>query len=300
MTWLLNASFAVMIGALAAMLWLRQSSDVARDATGKRLSSTIGIALAVCAISTLLSLWQAGATMGDAALFDSGAALWAMFTTTHYGHVGIASIVLLGAAALVHLFISDAFGRYAYLMTMLALVALYGVCRVSIGHASEKGLVSAAAGIEWAHLLMMALWIGSVFIAAWIVLPQLAGGETNQAGTKRYLVALSHWATVALAAILATGLYNTYRVLTTPEDLLSTEYGWILTTKIGLVIVAIAMGAWNRFVGFPTVLASAAGPLADGGPLRPVIAVLRVESAVLFIVLGAAAILTSSAPPSAS
>jgi len=60
--------------------------------------------------------------------------------------------------------------------------------------------------------------------------------------------------------------------------------------KVVLVSVAIALGGFNKFVGLPTADASQTG-------LRKVIAVLRIESIALLLVLIAAAFLTSSAPP---
>lgn len=299
MTCLLNASFAVTVGALAAMLWLRRPRDVVGRSCSHRLFSAVALSLLVCIVSTLLSLWQACATMGDVTLAESGPAMWAMFATTQYGQFGIASVGLLLAAGVIHAFHVKNSGRRTYILLMLLLVSLYASCRVSLGHAAENGLLSVAAGIEWVHMLMMALWSGSVFIAAWVVLPRLASGSTSDTSTRDYLVALSHWATVALAAIFATGFYNTYRVLESPNDLVRTTYGWILIGKVCFVMLSVSLGGWNRFVGFPKVLFRSWEPLDTHHSLRNVMTVMRIESVALFITLAAAASLTSSAPPTA-
>ena len=142
----------------------------------------------------------------------------------------------------------------------------------------------------------MSLWAGTVFVAGWIVLPQVLVDESSPTGQRAaYLSALSNWATAALAGILATGAYNTYRVLDSPRDLIEGDYGHVLVFKLGFVLVAIALGGFNRFHGLPAAMSVQPEKARRG--LRGVIAVLRIESAALLLVLAAAAILTSSAPP---
>ena len=115
-----------------------------------------------------------------------------------------------------------------------------------------------------------------------------------------YLKSLSSSATVALAAVLATGIYNAIRVLNKPAELGTTEYGWVLTTKLCFVGIAIALGAWNRFSGFPAVEAAAAQPATEQNALRVITSILRAESIALVIVLFAAIVLTANAPPASN
>ena len=149
---------------------------------------------------------------------------------------------------------------------------------------------------ELIHVLSMALWSGSVIVAAWIVIPTRARAAP-QCSIAPYLTSLSNWATGALAAVLGTGVYNAFRVLSQPAELVSTEYGWVLTTKLCFVGIAIALGGWNRFIGFPAVLAAAAEPDTEKTKLHVIASVLRAESIALLIVLFAAGVLTASAPP---
>ena len=232
--------------------------------------------LAACAIGALLSLWTEAAVMGDVAWPDAGPAFSEMLASTHYGHAGLTAVVLLVLAMLVHWRLKRKGAEMRSIHVVAGLVLLVAAARVSIGHASEHGLFSVAAWIEWLHVLLMSLWAGTVFVAGWIVLPQVLVDESSPTGQRAaYLSALSNWATAALAGILATGAYNTYRVLDSPRDLIEGDYGHVLVFKLGFVLVAIALGGFNRFHGLPAAMSVQPEKARRG--LRGVIAVLRIE-----------------------
>lgn len=260
------------------------------------LAAAMWVGFVAAAAGTLLSLWQASATMADVPLFDSGPRLWAVFAGTSYGRFGLASLALLAAGAALHRGAERYARSHACRAALPCIVVLLAVCRVQSGHAAAGDALSMAAAVELVHVLSMALWLGTVLVAAWVVLPVVAASAAS-AAPARYLALLSHWATIALAGVLTTGLYNALRVLNAPAELVRTEYGWVLTTKLCLAGAAMALGGWNRFVGFPAAVAAGAMPLAAGKNLRAISAVLRIESIVLLVVLVAAAILGASAPP---
>ena len=296
-TALVNASYALIVGALAASLWLGKTDDINHAGVHANLAFVIGTGFVSSIIATLLSLWQASAIMADVPLLQSGPSLWAMFAGTSYGQIGLVSVGMLAMGAAVHFLLRQRLQLGAYYAAILCILGLFALCRVATGHASENGLVSVAAAVELVHLLSIALWLGSVLVAAWVVLPKFANQKTA-APMPSYLAALSGWATVALAGVLTTGLYNAFRVLNAPTELVSTEYGWVLTTKLCFVGIAIALGGWNRFVGFPQTLRGSQAPADE--MLRSITVVLRVESIALLIVMLAASVLTASAPPTAT
>ncbi|RYE68278.1 MAG: hypothetical protein EOO81_09580, partial [Oxalobacteraceae bacterium] len=213
-----------------------------------------------------------------------------MLASTHYGHAGAAALAFLVIALFVHLFRRGDVPSVSYLAVLSVLLFLTAAARVTIGHAYEHGPFSIAVAVEWLHLVVMALWAGIVFVAGWLVLPRvLAGDSTPTKEIATYLTSMSNWAGGALAGILATGAYNAYRVLGSPSQLIEVDYGQVLTFKLCLVVIAIALGGFNKLVGL-------SGATSQRG-LRTVITVLRIESVVLLLVLMAAAVLTSSAPP---
>jgi putative copper resistance protein D len=297
-TALLNLGLAWIVGVLASRFWLNKCIGQWRDATLGRLSSSLTVALLVCACSAVLSLWAAAANMADVGWLDAGPAFVEMLAATHYGHAGVATLGILVLAMFIHSRLARSAGGADGAGLIPVLVVLFAVARVSTGHAVEQGAISIPAVVELLHLLFMALWAGIVFVGGWVVLPS-AADDMSRANTAVacYLKSLSSWATAALAVILATGVYNSFRVLGSTRDLTESAYGHELVFKLCFVLVAIGLGAINRFHGLPAVL-SLTGIHGDARrALRRVIVILRIESIALLLVMAAAAVLTGSAPP---
>ena len=294
-----NASYALMLGVLAAQLWLRHTGNGEHQRVHEKLHAAMGIGLVAGLAATLVSLWQASATMADVPLRESGPSLWAMFANTSYGRFGLASLLVLIVGCVLHFARRRGGHSSPHRTAVLGILVAFALCRVVTGHAAENGLFGVATVAELIHVLSMALWFGSVIVAAWIVIPTSARAAAPGA-IAPYLTSLSSWATGALAAVLATGLYNAFRVLNHPAELGSTEYGWVLTTKLCFVGIAIALGGWNRFIGFPAVFAAAAELNTEKTKLHTITSVLRAESIALLIVLFAAAVLTANAPPTSN
>jgi putative copper resistance protein D len=289
-TALINISFASVVGVLASRFWLMKRTAGWQITVDRRLSTAMSVGLLVCITGIFLSLWTESAVMGDVTWLAAGPAFVQMLVSTHYGHAGDATLVFLVIALLVHLLSGGRAPSVRYLAILSVLLSLTTAARVTIGHAYEHGPFSVAVAVEWLHLVVMALWAGIVFVASWLVLPRvLAGASMPNKEVAAYLASMSAWAGVALAGILATGAYNAYRVLASPRQLIEVDYGQVLTFKLCLVVIAIALGGYNKFVGL-------SGATSQRG-LRAVITVLRIESVVLLLVLMAAAVLTSSAPP---
>ena len=289
-TALINISFAWVVGVLTSRLWLMNQTAGWQMTVDKRLSTAMLAGLLVCMTGIFLSLWTESAVMGDVAWLEAGPAFAQMLASTHYGHAGAAALAFLAIALLVHWFRRGEAPSMTYLSILSVLLFFTAAARVTIGHAYENGPFSIAVAVEWLHLVVMALWAGIVFVAGWLVLPRvLAGNSTPTNEVATYLTSMSNWAGGALAGILATGAYNAYRVLGSPSQLIEVDYGQVLTFKLCLVVIAVALGGFNKFVGL-------SGATSQRG-LRTVITVLRIESVVLLLVLMAAAVLTSSAPP---
>lgn len=291
----INAMFAWMVGALASRTWLCRFDDALLGNVRAKLSSSLIVAMGLCMAASLLSLWQAAATMGDVGLLETDAPLLKAFATTQYALAAYFGLGLLVLAAAISIAGFRRSSRRRNGLLVAGLLGVYAASRVTLGHAFEHGPFSVAVAVEWAHLILMALWVGTVMTAAWIVLPYFAAVALANRSLEAYLASVSTWATVALAGIVITGTFNTIRVLAHPADLVTTYYGSVLTTKLAFVAIAIGLGAYNRFVGFPKSLGR--WRAAVGPDLGPATVVLRIESIALLVVLGAAAILTGSAPP---
>lgn len=99
--------------------------------------------------------------------------------------------------------------------------------------------------IIWAHLVSASIWVGgSIFIG--IVLAPLLKTISDSAEQRlRIMIKVGRKfnkiALPSLGILITTGLYNSYNILNTPKLLFSTNYGFILITKIILVIVLIIL-----------------------------------------------------------
>lgn len=285
-TFLLNACFAYMVGTVSARYWLRATAATWRRPVSAILDRSEGGAAVLGLLASCGAVWAAAAVMAGVSLAEAAAAVPMMVSGTSVGQaasIGVAALLLLIAFRIA----ARRTARFDVAIAMLLLV--YAASRASVSHAGEHGLLSVDMGIELAHLVLMALWTGGVAIAAWVVLPRVGA---DGADVRRYLDSLSTWAGLALAGIIASGIYNSWQRLNSVTELASTSYGLTLTAKAALVVGAVLIGAYNKFVGFPAAPSSA--PM-----MGRVLMLLRIESVLLSGALLVAAFLTSQQPPSA-
>ncbi|WP_426207912.1 copper resistance D family protein [Massilia sp. TWP1-3-3] len=163
------------------------------------------------------------------------------------------------------------------------LLCIFALSRAQVSHAAGSGLFGAAMLIDALHLLLGAVWAGSVFVAAWVVMP-----ACGKAPPLHYMQRLSRAAALALAGIVASGLFGAWQRLDAPQRLLDHPYGAVLSIKLALFAGTALLGACNRFIGFPRAS-------SDGGAMA--LRVLRVESGLLLGALAAASLLTLQPAP---
>ena len=74
------------------------------------------------------------------------------------------------------------------------------------------------------------------------------------AATRRF----SLLGTISVVALLASGVVNSWMLLGSPRDLMTTDYGRLLLLKIGLFAAMLAIAAVNRFHLTPRLPAAVA------------------------------------------
>ncbi|MFC6520626.1 CopD family protein [Undibacterium arcticum] len=84
------------------------------------------------------------------------------------------------------------------------------------------------------------------------------------------------------------------------DNLSGNAYGRALTIKLWLVALAVGLGAFNRFIGFPAVVTPDSRAIPLPVAMHRLVFILRLESFVLLGVLIAAAALSGEAPPALS
>lgn len=300
-TVLLNLALALAVGAGLGGLWLTPgTSGWARAQLARchalQLAAIAAGMLAMCVLLLLVSV-----TMAEVPIAQAGAAVRTMIADSHFGLAWVVGMGPLAAAALAAGIRAPVRWRRSLALFRLCAIAVFFYTRSMVSHAAAESDLNPAIVADWIHLCMVSVWMGVVFIAA---LRTLAGAAPVQVEGREdvaaYIGKLSLSATVALAGIGATGLFNAWHNLGSLANLAGHAYGKLLAVKLCLVAFAVLLGGFNRFKVMPALSKELSNTGERDLPsLRTFKRVLRIEAIVLLAVLACAALLSSTAPPSA-
>jgi copper transport protein len=325
------AAIAVAVGALLFLLavWLPALREVAGAADAWRLASeafntrlrligavTVGAGAAAALLGLILqgasaggtSFWDAldGDVIGDVLGTRAGTA-WGLRLLA-WVFLGALLAMLTARRALPVLrpaslgAVGQALPRTTGRVALAPLALLLGFLVLSpalAGHAgvSDPTIVLFPANVV--HVLAMCVWIGGLVL---LVLALPAATRSLDPRDRTRLLSASLWrfsplALLSVAALLATGILQSVLHLTAVSDLWETAFGRAILVKSCLLVALIALGALNRRRSLPRLrrLASEGGSPGDEGRLLR--RTLRTEVAVLAVVLGVTAALTSYPPP---
>ncbi len=306
--------FALAVGSLGVLWWLIGSPTVAagRLQTSVRWWCQLGAGLALVGalgrwLVAALVLRRAG--IGDGT--DAGRAFDSLREAS--GGAWLVAIVALGIAlvALGNLATERARSAVALHAARVAAGAMVVAALGSVwsGHAADDaapllGQLNAAV-----HLVAAAVWVGPLAV---LLLGTVDAGWRTAAPKERDAVltgalrAFSPWAIGAFAVLVLTGVRAI--AATTGAALLDSSWGWVVALKVGLVVaVAVPLGAMHhrrvrsaaearRMVDDEDVATARAAPVVTAGGLGRSV---RVEAAVLLLVLGLGATLLSLTPTAA-
>jgi copper resistance protein D len=225
--------FAATVVATGTASFLVLVAESGVDALRRRLVTLIWTALALAVLSGAAWLLLFAADLTD----EPGAA-WTVLSETRFGLIACARLLL--AAALAVLIVWPRL-RWLALATAAAFIALLGL----IGHA---GATPGAAGdlqlaTDVVHLLAAGAWLGGLPALA-ILLAQAGSHPAWRASAVRRFGTLG---VICVAALVASGLFNAWSLLSGPRDVLATDYGRLLLAKLALVAAMLAVAAVNRF-----------------------------------------------------
>ena len=117
------------------------------------------------------------------------------------------------------------------------------------GHARAESPVALVVGADVLHLLAGSTWVGGL-VGLVLALRELAGRGDDAART---LARFSGVAAGILVVLAATGSLLGWRILASWDALFSTGYGRLLIAKVAVVLVVVALAAWNRYRLVPRV-----------------------------------------------
>ncbi|MFN0153866.1 MAG: copper resistance protein CopC [Gaiella sp.] len=276
------ATLSLLLGALAVRLLVLRPGVTGRLRTWLMLSATVGafgvintgIAAFVLRGANALQLSFADLLYADLSPFAESTRFGAAFMVTTVGFGLVAALLLLAWTL----------DRDRLLWPAFVLAALMGAGLSVSGHqGTEADATAFTQGADWVHLTAASIWVGGLAILATVV---WALGPDERVGA---FLRFSRVATVAVAAMLAAGLYLAFVRLPAMSDLWRTDYGQLLLVKVAIVVLALGVGAFHQLVVKPK--------LERGIEPRGVVRSLLGEGTVAMAVLLVAAMLVNGAPP---
>jgi putative copper resistance protein D len=295
---------AAAVGTLvcSAMLGRQQPGcPAASAALGRSRLAALGVLVLACG----LYLWLQAAVMGGTPFSEAGPVVSAVLTQSHFGvawSVGFVGAVLACLGGTRH-------SRTSWGLAVAGMVVDVAG-KAASSHAADAGDFTLRESVHVLHLGATAVWAGTVIVAAlllwrWnaavseVVSGQAAGVASTQSTSRvAFCTHLSHLATIALAVVIVTGIYNaTQDTAHHPAPSLGVLYGRVLTLKLAFVTLAVLLGGYNRMIYLPRLQHSAAGGgLAYREAQRSFDRLLAVEAVAMVAVLIVAGVLGHTSP----
>lgn len=223
-------------------------------------------------------------------------------------------VVALCLVTVVAVRTSDRLSRRAWLFSVTCggLVLALSISRTNHSAAGVSKAVGVFAG--FGHQLGAGAWVGGVAVLAVVAPVYLRRAEDPSAAAGELIRRFSVVAMAGVTVAVATGLAIASWHVPTAESLGQTDYGGLVVVKVLLVLLAVGMGGVNRLVLGRNLVSSRdssggrnavwAGPAAvlgavsnqvpsGGGTVRSFVGSIRVELAVLVLVVVLSGLLTS-------
>lgn len=210
-----------------------------------RLTILTWLALAVVVLSgaawmALLAADIVGAPLVDVCLHGRA---WPVLFETRFGPVWCARLGLAIALALLLLRPALRVSQLAAAALLLALPAVVGHAGATPGLAGDVHLLS-----DTLHLLAAGAWLGGLPAFVWLLWQarreaKPTWGTFAIRATRRFSIV----STLSVGVLLASGLVNSWNLLSGPRDLVSTDYGRLIALKVGLFAAMLAIAAVNKF-----------------------------------------------------
>ncbi len=281
---------ATLVAAGAALTGWRMTATTGQRAAATRLAGQAALGGLVVALLSLPV--QLVAVLGEVGALASTVA-WQEVLASSFGRSSLVRSAGLALLLLCFVATRDAPWRHA-VATGAGTVAV--VSWVLDGHQRTVEPAWLLIGGDLLHLGAAAVWLGGLGVVASLVWrrPRGAHGAADAPGAATSLATLiARFSSVALIAVLGVtvgGVAMSAPLLGEPAALLETRHGQLLLAKVGAVGVVLLVAAYNRLRLVPAVGRDHAGGW------RQLTRTLRVEAALLAVVLGITGVLATTAP----
>lgn len=266
---------------LIGVMIVTAGGDVLLNHRSRLMSAVCLAGLATSSVGILLlqGPYTTNGRWGD--VFDTGLISDVMATRLGVALVARVSLVLV----LVILFSPVIIRRRSSLWLNAVSLATLGIVLTfsASGHASARPWAALLVALDAVHLSAIGVWIGTLLAAVVVGHEVFDTGEDDDAN--QHLSRLSRVFTWAMPVVVLTGSVQAWMLIEDRSGVFDTTYGRALLAKVGLVILAVAIGTGIR------------RRLTQGntGALKRA---LRSEALVAIVVLGLAAVMVSTSPTS--
>lgn len=217
---------------------------------------------------------------------------------TRFGRAWLARLVLLLLAApLLALLVRADRRRRALLLVPLSIIAVAVLTTPGIaGHPGTDHPAALTVAADTVHLAAVSFWLGGLALLSVVVLGNRMDAEDATTVVRRFSPA----AFVAVAVILATGVFQGWRQSGSVDALTDTTYGRLVLTKLGLFAAMVGLAALSRAWVRRRITAPALSPGPGATAAMPAMTQLRRsvagEAIVAVVVLAVTAVLVATVP----
>lgn len=284
-----DSSYALIVGALLSACWLRAiPAEQSLAIPGFHLRRLAATCLAVLIVCHLVRPWLVASSMSGSTRFGETLALVpTILSSTRQGGLWYANSVALVVLLAARLFSRGSVTSAAIWIDIPALCVL-AATKAASSHASEEGDFTLAEISQLLHILATSIWAGAIVVSGLLVVPRLAVLDTTST-LWRYGSQLSKTVTWALAALVLSGLYTSWRDMHGEIHTLWTgAWGRILLVKGAFVGLAALLGSLTRFRCLRRP--------ATGNRAMMMTRLMRWEAAVMGVILFVSGLLANTNP----
>ncbi|MDB5518134.1 MAG: copper resistance [Tardiphaga sp.] len=243
----------------------------------------VSVATSVVALAALaLSIGLQGLDVLGAA--PSALASFAAWLSGARGSFGV-SAAIAAAALVLGLFSLRARGTAARAASLAALAGA-GLALAATGHAAKADPRLLTTLSVFLHGASLAFWIGALVPLGFAI------SGPRDAATDA-LMRFSRWIPLAIAALLASGVLLAIVQLSRIDALWTTDYGLVLSAKIVLVGMLLALALWNRLRLTPHIASG------EERPRRLLRRSIAAELVLVVVILGIVGLWRFTPPPRA-
>ena len=250
-----TVAFLVLVAEPAARA-MTASRPADHSAFCERLILLVFSALALAIVSGAAWLVLVAADIYGAPIIEVclHGGVMSVLTDTRFGQIAIARLALALLLGALLPWPATQFAQLTVAALLIVLLAFIGHAGATPGLAGRVHLTS-----DIVHLLGAGAWLGGLPALAILLAQARASSDPAwhalaTSSTRRF----SRLGIISVAALLASGLVNSWNLLAGPRDLVATDYGRLVLLKIALFAAMVAIAAVNRYHLTPQLAAPAA------------------------------------------